>query len=93
MAKGEMSPRILNRIVHRVVQVADPERINLFGSAARGEMGPESDLDLLVIKAWAHRRQLAQAIYRALVARYRNVEYLILSEALREGRVVYERPA
>jgi len=109
MAKGEVSPRVLNRVVHRVVQVADPERIILFGSAARGEMGPESDLDLLVIKAGAHRRRLAQAIYRALVgvgqpvdvvvvtpddvARYRNVEYLILSEALREGRVVYERPA
>ncbi len=40
----------LAEIVRRVVQVAQPEKIILFGSAARGEMGPHSDVDLLVIK-------------------------------------------
>ena len=32
------------------VAAAEPEKIVLFGSAARGEMGPDSDYDLLVIK-------------------------------------------
>jgi len=40
----------LAEIVRRVVQVAQPEKIILFGSAARGEMGPHSDVDLLVVK-------------------------------------------
>jgi len=40
----------LQEIIRRVVEVAQPERIILFGSAARGEMGPNSDADLLVIK-------------------------------------------
>jgi predicted nucleotidyltransferase len=33
------------------VEVARPERIVLFGSAARQEMGPHSDVDLLVVKS------------------------------------------
>ncbi len=41
----------LQEIIHRIVRVASPERIILFGSAARGEIGPHSDLDLLVIKS------------------------------------------
>ena len=41
---------ILQEIIHRIVEVAKPERIIMFGSAARGETGPNSDVDLLVIK-------------------------------------------
>lgn len=40
----------LKEVIKRVVEVAQPERIILFGSAARGGMGPNSDVDLLVIK-------------------------------------------
>lgn len=42
---------VLAEVVRRIVEVAQPERIILFGSAARGEIGPNSDLDLLVIKS------------------------------------------
>lgn len=41
---------VLAEVVRRIVEVARPERIILFGSVARGKMGPNSDLDLLVIK-------------------------------------------
>src|ERR1700676_1594656 len=47
---GKPDPAILADIVERVVKAAEPEKIVLFGSAARGTMGPDSDLDLLVIK-------------------------------------------
>ena len=47
---GKPDPAILVDIVRRVVEAAAPEKIVLFGSAARGEMGPDSDYDLLVIK-------------------------------------------
>jgi predicted nucleotidyltransferase len=46
-----LSDTILQDIVQRIVDVAQPERIILFGSAARGEMGPHSDVDVLVVKA------------------------------------------
>jgi len=42
---------ILGEIVRRIVEIACPEKIILFGSAARGEMGPNSDVDLLVVKS------------------------------------------
>jgi predicted nucleotidyltransferase len=58
-----MNQAILDEIIRRVVEVAAPDRIILFGAAARGEMGPDSDVDLLVVKSGvAHRRRLAQQI-------------------------------
>jgi predicted nucleotidyltransferase len=58
----------LQEIVDRIVEVARPRQVILFGSAARGEMGSNSDVDLLVVvEAPVHRRQLAQRIYRSLV--------------------------
>ena len=58
---------ILDRVVQRVFEVVHPQRIVLFGSSARDEVGPDSDLDLLVIvQETAHRRALAQEITRNL---------------------------
>lgn len=58
---------ILDEVVQRILGVVRPQRIVLFGSAARGQMGPDSDLDLLVIVCGqVHRRALAQRIYRNL---------------------------
>ena len=36
-------------ITRRLVQVCQPLRIYLFGSAARGDDGPDSDVDFLVV--------------------------------------------
>ena len=41
--------RLLEELVQRIVEAVHPLRIILFGSAARGEMGPNSDLDVLVV--------------------------------------------
>jgi predicted nucleotidyltransferase len=41
---------LLNEIVHRVLSVARPDRIILFGSAAAGNMTKDSDIDLLVVE-------------------------------------------
>ena len=40
---------VLAEIVRRLVDVYHPERIYLFGSTARGDAGPDSDYDLMVI--------------------------------------------
>jgi len=37
-------------IVRRIVEAAQPEKIILFGSRARGDARPNSDFDVLVIK-------------------------------------------
>ena len=60
-------PQIITEVVRRIVETAHPLRIILFGSAVRGEMGADSDLDVLVIMPEGiHRRRTAQAIYRSL---------------------------
>ena len=96
---------ILDDIVRRIVEVAQPKQIILFGSAARGDMNQHSDVDLLVIKEGAHRRHLTGRIYENLygvgapvdvvvvtpsdVERYKDSHALIIKPALQEGRVIY----
>ncbi len=41
---------LIGEIVHRVLAVARPDKIILFGSAASGQMTKDSDIDLLVIE-------------------------------------------
>ena len=98
---------VQKEIIRRVVEVAQPEKIILFGSAVRGEARPDSDIDLLVVKSGAHRRRLAQSIYMNLfgvgravdvvvvrpedLERYKDSFALVIEPALREGRVVYAR--
>ena len=65
--KNFVHERVLDDLVQRIVQTAQPERIVLFGSAARGEMKADSDLDVLVIKSGDyHRGKLTERIYMAL---------------------------
>ncbi len=69
MKKNRVAQNVLDEIIRRVVKVARPVRIILFGSAARGEIGPNSDVDLLVVKKGRFdRSRLVGDIYRNLTA-------------------------
>jgi len=46
-----MMDPLLASIISRICEIADPEKIVLFGSASRGDTNPDSDIDLLVIKS------------------------------------------
>jgi len=73
-----MNPPKLDEIVRRIVEVAKPQRIIMFGSAARGTMGRDSDIDLLVVKEGAiHRRHLAQRIYRHMLGVGQAVDIIV----------------
>ncbi len=41
---------LLNEIVRRILTVARPDRIILFGSAATGQMNKDSDIDLPIVE-------------------------------------------
>ena len=57
---------VLDELVRRTVEAVHPLRIILFGSAARGEMGPHSDLDVLVVMPdGCNLREVAGVLYRA----------------------------
>lgn len=97
---------VLAEVIRRIVEVADPEKIILFGSAARGDMTRHSDLDLLIIKEGGDALDLMGRIYMRLhgvgtavdalvvspqdVERYKNSHALVFRPALQEGRVIYE---
>ena len=105
---GNLDQAILDDIVRRIVAAARPEKIILFGSAARGEMDRHSDVDLLVVKGNVHRRDTAALIFEKLrgvgaavdvvvvtpedVKRYGDSHALVIKPALRDGRVVYDAP-
>ena len=106
MKERMLDQQTLDDIIRRIVEVAQPEKIILFGSAARGEMGPHSDVDLLIVKAGENATDVTKRIYRNMrgagaavdaivvspeyIERYKNSHALVVKPALREGRVVYE---
>ena len=73
-------PQALEAVVRRIVAVADPEQIILFGSAARGEMRPNSDLDLLVVKGGAYDyHRVVSDVYAALAGIDMPVEVVLVT--------------
>jgi len=79
-ADTQVPSKVLEEVVRRVVAVADPERIILFGSAARGEMRIYSDLDLLVVKDGDYdQRRLTALLYRVLADLDRDTDIVLVS--------------
>lgn len=59
MAKSSLEKalgREINRIAEQVIKRYKPEKIILFGSAARGEFSEDSDVDMLIIKKTRKKR-------------------------------------
>jgi len=55
-AERKSSPNeLIRRIVRRIAEEYAPERVILFGSYAYGSPGPDSDIDLLIVKVTADR--------------------------------------
>ena len=54
-------------MVRRIVAEFDPDRIILFGSYARGQAGPDSDVDLLVVMPVKGSKRAKQLEIRAMV--------------------------
>ena len=101
-----LDPNLLDEIVQRVVEIIQPERIILFGSAVRGEMTRHSDVDLLIVKKGVDPLDAMGLIYRNLhgvgvaidaivvspesLERYKDSHALVFKSAMQEGKVVYD---
>ena len=67
---------LLQQIVEALRAAGQPERVILFGSRARGDARPDSDLDLLIVQPaqpgksrWEELRCLRQALRRFPIAK------------------------
>ena len=84
-------------IVERLVEAYQPERVYLFGSQARGDAGPDSDFDLLVVvpdEAPAERRR-SRLAYEVLRGTGTAADVLVWTRGAFEARlhVVASLPA
>ena len=48
---ADVTDALLDRMIRTIVDAVDPEQVILFGSRARGDARPDSDVDLLVIES------------------------------------------
>lgn len=103
----QISKTLIREAAQRLGEAArQPARVILFGSYARGETDPDSDLDFLVVqrKGFSHRREIVR-LQDALSPLRIPAEVLVVSheeaaqpertgdavrDALAEGVVVYE---
>ncbi len=75
-------------VVSHLVEGFAPERVILFGSVARGDDGPDSDINLLVVLPKLHGRRHDAAVEMLWSLRDRAVPVDIVVtgvESLREG--------
>ncbi|MBI5822605.1 MAG: nucleotidyltransferase domain-containing protein [Chloroflexi bacterium] len=98
--------KAINQVVKQIVEKFKPKKIILFGSYARGNPRPESDVDILVVID-TPLREVQQAIQICQQIEYRfgldlivhTLKYLaervkmgdsFLRDVLKEGKVIYE---
>lgn len=96
----------IQSITKQLIEKYQPEKIILFGSAARGEFGPDSDLDFLIIKNDSRRnleveQELHQLIDYRIASDFIFLKPLetekrlksgdfFLEEIFNQGRVLYD---
>jgi len=77
-----ISEEIIKKAVDRLVEVARPQKIYLFGSYARGDAREQSDLDFLVVeKAVNSRRKEMVRLHDAIRPMRIPVDILVISES------------
>jgi predicted nucleotidyltransferase len=77
----EINQALIDEIVRRILSVIQPERIILFGSAATGKMTPDSDIDIIVLKAGSPAmREDSVLISDALLGLGYAVDVIVMSK-------------
>lgn len=103
-----VSKELLDQYVKKLVDSVDPDAIVLFGSYARNQAAPESDVDLLIIYSGDKLREAQRKTYTALAGRSVAVDIIVRSaldlqarlewpdpfvkNIFREGKVLYAKP-
>lgn len=77
-----ISEKIIKEAIERLVKVAKPQKIYLFGSYARGDARKQSDLDFLIVEeALKSRRKEMVRLHDAIRSMRIPVDILVISES------------
>lgn len=77
-----VTPETIVQMTERIVAVAQPERVILFGSMARGDTTDGSDVDLLVVMPdGTEPRQARRTMYAALGDRTTPTDIVVTTPA------------
>jgi uncharacterized protein len=75
-----VTEQLLDEVVRRVLQVGSPHKIVLFGSRARGDARPDSDLDLLILEdSELPGYKRSPRYYRALTGLFPEIDILVFT--------------
>lgn len=81
----QYNPQIVNDLIGRIVNAVHPIRIILFGSAARGEMEPDSDIDIMVVMPdGTHRLNTTRYLYRRILGFGFPVDIIVVTPSILE---------
>jgi predicted nucleotidyltransferase len=96
-----IAAEVIDEAARRIAAAAPGARVILFGSHARGDAGPDSDVDLLVVEPRVDEIVRLQRVLAPLrlpadvivvseehVEEWGDVESSMVHDALREGRVL-----
>lgn len=73
---------LVEQIVRRIVEAIQPQRVILFGSRARGEAGPHSDVDLLLIyDGELSKREVELRVHGLFPIRHFAMDVFVLTPA------------
>jgi uncharacterized protein len=80
---GHTLQQLWPSIVDEVVRAVDPVEVILFGSVARGDDGPDSDIDLLVVfeEMEPERKRTMMAHIRGAIRTFAPIDILVATPA------------
>jgi predicted nucleotidyltransferase len=74
----QVTPELLTYIINKIVSEIAPRQIVLFGSRARNEAGPESDIDLFIVQDQSpSNREVRRKIEYLLWGRLFGVDLIV----------------
>ncbi|MDI6736622.1 MAG: nucleotidyltransferase domain-containing protein [bacterium] len=77
-----ISEKIIKKAIERLIKVARPQKVYLFGSYARGDARKQSDLDFLVVEqTLSNRRKEMVRLHDAIRSMRIPVDILVASES------------